>query len=210
VAVDKATRRTAILRSATCLFAEKGFREASMGEVSRLSGVAAGTVFYHFKSKEELFLTILEEVKDRLLREFEGFFGERTFDTGLDMIEGTLSFYLYLAGQMEEHFMILHRHYPFRLAEENEACRSHLEAIYGCVVETLERALQRGQEDGSVARELNTRRVSLIVFSLADGLVRFKVNNLCEPGVLVNDVLAMCRRMLAPPASCENPVVEPC
>ena len=37
-------------------FSTKGFREASMNEFSIMTGVARGTLFYHFKNKEGLFL----------------------------------------------------------------------------------------------------------------------------------------------------------
>jgi hypothetical protein len=112
------------------------------------------------------------------------------------MIEGAISFYFYLAGSMEEQFLILHRHYPYKLAEVNPVCRSHLEAIFTCIVDIFERALLRGQEDGSVTRELSARKTALILLSMIDGMVRFKANNLYDAAALFNQMLAGCRRML--------------
>jgi AcrR family transcriptional regulator len=190
------TRREAILQTATLLFSDKGFKDTSMAEVSKLTGVAGGTIFYHYKNKEELFLSILENVKKSILEEFERYIQEREFDSGLDMVDGAISFYLYLAGVMEEQFLILHRHYPYKLAEVNPVCRSHLEAIYNCFVDIFERALVLGQEDGSVTRELPARKTALILLSMVDGLVRFKAYNLYDTGALINELLAGCRRML--------------
>ncbi len=48
-----------ILQSATRLFSENGFKETSMADLAKVTGVAQGTIFYHFKNKEELFLSIL-------------------------------------------------------------------------------------------------------------------------------------------------------
>ena len=53
------TKRAAILEAATWLFSSKGFREASTTEVAHLTGSAEGTLFYHFESKEKLFLAVL-------------------------------------------------------------------------------------------------------------------------------------------------------
>lgn len=208
---QRESRRDAILRTATLLFAEKGFQETSMGEVSKLTGVAGGTVFYHFKNKEELFVSILEEARVRLVREFERFFSTEGSEVGLDLIQDTLSFYLHLAGgEMRAQFLILHRDHAFRLANEHEACRECLGRIYESILEIFEQALVRGQADGSVTGGCEPRRTSLVLLALADGLVRLMATNLYEPGVLLDDVLAACRRMLAADrAAAPNPE-SPC
>jgi AcrR family transcriptional regulator len=56
-------KRNSILEAAAKLFSEKGFRETPMTEISRITGAAEGTIFYHFKNKEELFVAILEDLK---------------------------------------------------------------------------------------------------------------------------------------------------
>jgi len=49
-------RQSAILDSAVRLFAERGFAATEMDAIAAGSGVAKGTVYHHFKSKEDLFL----------------------------------------------------------------------------------------------------------------------------------------------------------
>ena len=116
-------------------------------------------------------------------------------DTGLDMVEVAVSFYLYLAGKMENQFLLLHRHYPYKLAEENPVCSEHLEAIYDCLVDIFESAVLRGQKDGSIG-EMPTRKFALIIFSMVDGITRFKTYNLYEASALYNELIASCRRIL--------------
>ena len=65
------SKKNAILRTATGLFSEKGFKDTSMAELSKMTGVAQGTIFYHFKNKEGLFLSILENVKDVIIEQFD-------------------------------------------------------------------------------------------------------------------------------------------
>ena len=189
------TRKDIILHAATALFSDKGFKDASMAELCKITGVAEGTIFYHFKSKEELFVAILENLRKEITEEFEKYTEQKTFETGLDMMEGVISFYLFLAGMMEERFLLLHRHDPYQLAEVNAACRAHLEAIYNCFLDIFEKAILRGQEDGSI-RKVPARKAALIVFSTVDGLVRLNTYNLYEAGALYGDVIDLCRRML--------------
>ncbi len=50
--------RQRIVRAATDVFAELGFRRATIQDVVRKSGLSVGAVYNHFKSKEELFLVV--------------------------------------------------------------------------------------------------------------------------------------------------------
>jgi AcrR family transcriptional regulator len=189
------TRKEIILEAATALFSDKGFKDASMAELCKLTGVAEGTIFYHFKSKEDLFVAILENLRKSITEEFEKYANEKRFETGLDMLEGVISFYLFLAGMMEQRFLLLHRHDPYQLAEVNVACRAHLEAIYDCFLDIFEKAILRGQEDGSI-RKVHARKTALIIFSTVDGLVRLNTYNLYEAGALYGEVIDLCRRMI--------------
>ncbi len=40
------------------------------------------------------------------------------------------------------------------------------------------------------------RKIALIIYSMVDGLVRFKTYNLYDAGVLYDEVIESCRRML--------------
>lgn len=55
-----AARREVILGAAAELFAEHGYRGASIGEIARGSGVTPPVVYEHFESKRELYRDLLE------------------------------------------------------------------------------------------------------------------------------------------------------
>ncbi len=189
------SKKEDILKAATALFAHKGFQFATMSEISKLTGAAEGTIIYHFKSKEQLLLAILKDAKTRIIEEFEKYFEGKTFESGLSMMEDVVSFYLYLAGMMDEQFLLLQRHYPYQLADTNPECREYLEAIYNCLVDIFEKAILLGQADGSMA-DFHPRKTAMILFSMVDGLVRFKNYNLYDAGALYSELIASCRRML--------------
>lgn len=58
--VSKADKHDAILRAATRVFARHGFFSAQVADVAREAGVAAGTVYLYFKSKDDLLASIFE------------------------------------------------------------------------------------------------------------------------------------------------------
>ena len=70
-AEDKAVRRNAILTAAAELFERSDFSEVKMGDVARAAGIAKGTVFLYFPSKEILFLELLQRFFEGWMDDFE-------------------------------------------------------------------------------------------------------------------------------------------
>ncbi len=53
-------KRDALLRAAIDVFAERGYFNAQVADVARAAGVAAGTVYLYFRSKDDLLVSIFE------------------------------------------------------------------------------------------------------------------------------------------------------
>jgi AcrR family transcriptional regulator len=62
-----AERREVIVRTATEVFAERGYDGASIDEIARRSGVSAPVVYDHFANKQDLYERLLERTRDELL-----------------------------------------------------------------------------------------------------------------------------------------------
>src|SRR5215203_4095267 len=58
-------KREAILRAAICVFAHNGYFNSKVADIAREAGVADGTVYLYFKSKED----ILHSIFDRSVEE---------------------------------------------------------------------------------------------------------------------------------------------
>lgn len=57
-----------ILSAALKLFVEKGFNETPTSLISKEAGVATGTLFHHYQTKEQLINSLYLHCKDRLVR----------------------------------------------------------------------------------------------------------------------------------------------
>lgn len=77
---QKEERRQAILTAALTLYKETSYEAVNIAQVAQKAGVAKGTFYLYFKTKEELFLAMLAE-------EFVDWFDE--FDVGLTTIQTT-------------------------------------------------------------------------------------------------------------------------
>ncbi|ACF13675.1 transcriptional regulator, TetR family [Chloroherpeton thalassium ATCC 35110] len=68
---EKEQRRKSILKAATEVFFEKGFQQASMDMIAERSQLAKGTLYLYFKSKEDLYLALMEDGLDILHNMFD-------------------------------------------------------------------------------------------------------------------------------------------
>jgi TetR/AcrR family transcriptional regulator, fatty acid metabolism regulator protein len=71
-----AEKRDAILKAATGVFARRGFFQSQVADVARAAGIAAGTVYLYFRSKDELLVSIFERTMRETLAEGEATIGE--------------------------------------------------------------------------------------------------------------------------------------
>lgn len=65
VRTNSTDKREAILKAATCVFARNGYFSSKVSDIAKAAGVADGTVYLYFKSKEE----ILHSLFDRTMAE---------------------------------------------------------------------------------------------------------------------------------------------
>lgn len=77
------SRMEAILEAAKKVFAEKDFSKAKISEIARLAGVADGTIYEYFQSKEDILLSLAASRLDTYLRQAAGAFDVRSPDRRL-------------------------------------------------------------------------------------------------------------------------------
>lgn len=68
-AAPVADKRDAILRAAVKVFARHGYFQSQVADVARVAGVAAGTVYLYFRSKDDLLVSIFERSMKEVLAE---------------------------------------------------------------------------------------------------------------------------------------------
>jgi len=80
--LDRTDKRDALLRAAIDTFAARGFFNAQVADVARAAGVAAGTVYLYFRSKDDLLISIFERSMKEAIAE-----GRRSVGALIDPVE---------------------------------------------------------------------------------------------------------------------------
>lgn len=188
------TKKDAIIEAATRLFAVKGFNETSTAEVAKEAGVAQGTLFYHFKTKEgimlEAFLGIMKTYQAGLEKAVS------KARNGLEATEAILRFHFTFTETNSERFLVVLRDFPFFFAHSDPENRAKVRDRIQRNVELLREALKRGRRDGSI-REVPVEETAHVLRGLMHGLVRQKLLGPLNIPVGAEDVVAFCRQALA-------------
>ncbi|HEX7468121.1 MAG TPA: TetR/AcrR family transcriptional regulator [Methanobacterium sp.] len=70
-------KKQSILDASLKLFVENGFHGTSTAEIAKTAGVATGTLFHYFKTKEELINSLYLHAKGGMLNEISGKYNDK-------------------------------------------------------------------------------------------------------------------------------------
>ncbi|MBV8137000.1 MAG: TetR/AcrR family transcriptional regulator [Deltaproteobacteria bacterium] len=136
--------RDEILKAAMHLFANRGFHETSMSEVAREAHVSKALIFWHFKTKEELFVAVLNRLLEPYFIDFAeeaGVLDERA------QIKKLVEFYLDFVrdNASSVRFFLAQMLHDQRFSEGlNEQVLKIYSGYRGMLIELIARAQQKG------------------------------------------------------------------
>ncbi|MCP4756957.1 MAG: TetR/AcrR family transcriptional regulator [Proteobacteria bacterium] len=158
---DKTDR---IIKAAERTFAEKGYEHTTVQDVARLAEVADGTIYDHFKNKEALLFSAIEDGfrNSPLKRGFnEHLISTRTeldIKTPLEKIERFIRYLFFMAliqPNFAKMFVLQGVYNPqFYGTSAFEAFRDYLEGIYSTLEEGKAAGIVRAEVDRRVFRNL--------------------------------------------------------
>ncbi|GII83177.1 putative transcriptional regulatory protein TetR [Sphaerisporangium siamense] len=155
---DARRNRARILEAAAAVFAEKG-ASATTEEVAVRAGVAVGTVFRHFPTKNDLLKAILKDLMENLTEQV------RALGSGGDPAIGLFAFFGEMVGQAVEK----------RTVAELVAADFGVDMMVAGPVETLRDAigtlLARAQEAGTVRADVRLDEVLALLTGVCQGAV---------------------------------------
>ncbi|MCY8267901.1 TetR/AcrR family transcriptional regulator, partial [Bacillus haynesii] len=73
---EKEAIRSALVQSGRELFAKLGLKKTSVGELTASAGIAQGSFYTFFDSKEELYFEILQQEEQKIRSQLEASFSE--------------------------------------------------------------------------------------------------------------------------------------
>jgi AcrR family transcriptional regulator len=184
------TRKEAILKSATKLFAKKGFHSTPTSEVAKVAGVAEGTIFHHFRNKEGVLKQIFEEIVDIYIDGIES--QRKEASDGLEAIENVISFHIRFIEERSEEVLVILRDLPFQLMEQSSPFRETVTDLIHRVLRIFKDCIDQGKKDGTI-RDLPSEKMAFILHGMLIGLSRQEFLSPIKSPDISKEVLNFCR-----------------
>jgi TetR/AcrR family transcriptional regulator, fatty acid metabolism regulator protein len=155
-------KREAILRAATQVFARSGYFNSKVADIARAAGVADGTVYLYFKSKEEILHSIFDGAVEEAISE-----GRRELEAITDpreKIRRIAQLHLERLGADRDLAVV----FQVELRGSTKFMEEFSAAGFAEYLRMIRNAFEDGQRAGLFRSELNAKVVAKILFGALD------------------------------------------
>lgn len=165
-------KKDRILTTAARLFAERGFARTSTSLLAEEAGVAEGTIFRHFKNKDEIFIELILQVKTKIVDDVRKYLDVRGPETGMDHVVAIIKASYVFVQQNRTEFSLMFRDAPGRYGEPGGDVFEHCKVIYQHLQEQFLLGIEQGQHEGAMRRSLHAGDTACLLASSLVGLMR--------------------------------------
>lgn len=157
-------KRERILHAAVRVFAKKGFHATRVSEIAAAAGVADGTIYLYFKSKDELLVALFEDRVDRLLRFLEKELPLR------ESAQEKLRRIIELQLQLLEGERDLAEVITVILRQSTKLMKEHAVAKFTAYLDAIARVVAGGQAAGELRDDVSPHLAARALFGALDGI----------------------------------------
>lgn len=165
---DQDTRK-AIVEASMRLFARRGYHGASVAQIAEATGLTKGALYWYFKGKEDLFLTVLDCIKENwrnavmsrveasrgVIEKLGELFDATSEMLGSDENPHSMHLFLVVAGAQPE------------MPEFEDAIKS----AYAEHVKFIADTIRSGQEEGEIRRDIDAESAALGIIGCLEGIM---------------------------------------
>jgi len=157
-------KRERILDAAVRVFARKGFHATRVSEVAKAAGVADGTIYLYFKSKDALLVSLFEHRVERLLAFLEAELPrcegaanklKRVIEIQLGLLEGE--------RDLAEVVTVI-------LRQSTKLMKEYAAPKFGAYLDAIARVVAEGQAVGELRRDVAPHLAARAIFGALDGI----------------------------------------
>lgn len=158
-------KREAILRAGVRVFAAKGFFNSKVADIAREAGIADGTVYLYFKSKDE----ILHSIFDRAMADFieEGRREIESVDDPVEKLKRIAKLHLERLSSDRELAVV----FQVELRGSTKFMREFSAAGFAEYLDIIKRTIDDGQKSGIFRKDMKPVVCAKIFYGALDEMV---------------------------------------
>src|SRR5882724_5813151 len=171
-------KRDRILAAAVKVFAKSGFHGTRVSEVAKAAGVADGTIYLYFRSKDELLVSLFEDRVEKLLVYMTSELANlpdaptklrRVIELQLGLLEGE--------RDLAEVITVIIR-------QSSKLIKEYAAPKFGAYLDAIAHVVTEGQASGEFRRDVSPHLVARATFGALDGIALLWALGRAEQGAL--------------------------
>ncbi len=190
-------KRERILDAAVRVFARKGFHATRVSEVAKAAGVADGTIYLYFESKDHLLVSLFEDRVERLLAYLETELPraatashrlQRIIELQLGLLEGE--------RDLAEVVTVI-------LRQSTKLMKEYAAPKFNAYLDAIARVIAEGQATGELRKDVSPHLAARALFGALDAIAMTWALGKAEHGGLLRasgQLVEILLRGLTPPA----------
>jgi TetR/AcrR family fatty acid metabolism transcriptional regulator len=163
-AVRTGDKRERILDAAVRVFARKGFHATRVSEVAKAAGVADGTIYLYFKSKDELLVSLFEDRVERLLTFLQTELPRHA--TATDKLRRVIELQLgLLEGERDLAEVV-----TVIIRQSTKLMKEYAAPKFTAYLDAIARVIADGQASGELRGDISPHLAARAIFGALDGI----------------------------------------
>jgi len=158
-----------IFETSMKLFAEKGYDATSIEDITATVGVAKGTLYYHFSSKEEIFNFLIEEGIKLLQNSVD--IKTAKLENYVDKLKAVILIQIKIVNKYQDFITILLGQFYGKEAR-NRMCQDY---VYG-YIDKIEKIVEEGIKAEQI-KEGNPKVIASEIYGLIASTLVYKMKN---------------------------------
>lgn len=204
--VDRVAKSGAILQAAAQIFAEQGYRAATIDSIAERAGIGKGTVYEYFPNKQELFFGVFDDYIASMER-VAGQSLKLSSATAAAQIRQMIHTVLAMGAEARDLFPLV---FEFWSASASPDRRKRVATMFRDTYAKFRRLIadqiRKGQNAGEFDPAANPSRIAAVLVGALDGLfLQAWFDSTLDPVSMGDDFVAVLLRGLAPPRARAKP-----
>ena len=182
----KDSRNKQIMDAALKVFVKKGYENTTMDDIVKLSGLSKGAIYHYFKSKKQLFISLIDHWE---VNSFPDFYNKK--DDGrtcskilIDFSEEVLSVFY-----NKRHVFLAEIEF-WALANRDKDIKRKSKELYDKILMLFELVIKKGIRDGEF-KDVDPKITAMYILSIFQGINWFSIfdENEVSPDVYLRQAL---------------------
>lgn len=157
-------KRERILVAAEEIFAERGFYHARVADIARSAGVADGTIYLYFKSKDDLLISLFESRVERVNALLRG--AVAAAETPTECLQAIIRTYLEMVQNEPRVAEVL----TIELRQSSKFMKEYKNPRFGELLKLIAEVVAAGQATGEFDASVPAPQAARMIFGVVDEL----------------------------------------